>query len=66
MNVRPSLPHQGAHLPTSPPIPKDILRAIEYIKSKPQEPEPSYQQQVHPRYQQQQFQKKPFGQPFRG
>ncbi|CAB3221323.1 unnamed protein product [Arctia plantaginis] len=57
---------QGDHLPTPPPIPEAILRAIQYIQSKPQQPEPSYQQQVQPTYQQQQFQKKPIGQAFRG
>ncbi|CAB3221321.1 unnamed protein product [Arctia plantaginis] len=55
---------QGAHLPTPPPIPEEILRALRYIESQPQQPQPSYNQQVQPNFQQ--IQKKPFGQAFRG
>ena len=28
---------QGAHLPTPPPIPEEILRALEYIQAHPEE-----------------------------
>lgn len=28
---------QGAHLPTSPPIPEEILKALEYIAAHPEE-----------------------------
>ncbi|XP_075970547.1 endocuticle structural glycoprotein SgAbd-2-like [Anticarsia gemmatalis] len=56
---------EGAHLPTPPPIPEAILRALQYIESKPQQAQPVYQQQ--PAYQQQSaFQQQPFGQAFRG
>uniref|UniRef100_A0A2A4J2I4 Uncharacterized protein n=1 Tax=Heliothis virescens TaxID=7102 RepID=A0A2A4J2I4_HELVI len=47
---------QGAHLPTPPPIPEAILRALQYIESQPKQPQQNYQQQQV--YQQQQ--------PFRG
>ncbi|XP_022831584.1 larval cuticle protein LCP-17-like [Spodoptera litura] len=30
---------QGSHLPTSPPIPEAILRALEYIRAHPPPPE---------------------------
>jgi hypothetical protein len=43
---------QGAHLPTPPPIPPEILRALEYIAAHPEEneagagsePQPSFKQ----------------------
>ncbi|KAJ8732070.1 hypothetical protein PYW08_014800 [Mythimna loreyi] len=46
---------QGAHLPTPPPIPEAILRALQYIESQPKQPQP--QQQV---FQQQGFQQQGF------
>ncbi|NP_001166719.1 cuticular protein RR-1 motif 32 precursor [Bombyx mori] len=49
---------EGAHLPTPPPIPEAILRALQYIESQPQKPQQTYQPQ--PTYQPQQYQ------PFRG
>lgn len=54
---------QGAHLPTPPPIPEEIARALQYIESQPQQPQTSYQQ-IQPNFQQ--VQRKPFGQAFRG
>ncbi|XP_037978546.2 endocuticle structural glycoprotein SgAbd-2 [Plutella xylostella] len=44
---------QGAHLPTPPPIPEAIQRALQYIASQPPQP-----QQYQPA--------QPFQQPFRG
>lgn len=32
---------QGAHLPTSPPIPEAIQKALDYIASQPSTPEPA-------------------------
>lgn len=36
---------EGAHLPTSPPIPEAIARALQYIQSQPQQPQQVFQQQ---------------------
>ncbi|XP_075233476.1 endocuticle structural glycoprotein SgAbd-8-like [Lycorma delicatula] len=47
---------QGAHLPTPPPIPEAIARALEFIKSQPPQPEdgaasaPQPQFQPRPKY----------------
>ncbi|KAJ8732711.1 hypothetical protein PYW07_015310 [Mythimna separata] len=46
---------QGAHLPTPPPIPEAILRALQYIESQPKQP-----QTQQPIYQQQGFQQQAF------
>lgn len=50
---------EGAHLPTPPPTPEAILRALAYIDSRPQQPQ-------QPQYQQQAFQQQGFPQGFRG
>ncbi|CAK1553612.1 unnamed protein product [Leptosia nina] len=34
---------QGAHLPTPPPIPEAIARALQYIQSQPPQPQPAFQ-----------------------
>ncbi|XP_037947690.1 pupal cuticle protein Edg-78E-like [Teleopsis dalmanni] len=44
---------QGAHLPTPPPIPEAILKALEYIRTHPNEEEQHLQHQ-HQQHQQQQ------------
>ncbi|XP_038210330.1 endocuticle structural glycoprotein SgAbd-2-like [Zerene cesonia] len=36
---------EGAHLPTPPPIPAAIARALQYIQSQPQQPQPAFQAQ---------------------
>ncbi|CAH1644280.1 unnamed protein product [Spodoptera littoralis] len=36
---------QGAHLPTPPPIPEAIARALQYIESQPKQQQQVYQQQ---------------------
>ncbi|XP_013141188.1 PREDICTED: endocuticle structural glycoprotein SgAbd-2-like [Papilio polytes] len=36
---------EGAHLPTPPPIPEAIARALQYIQSQPQQPQQVFQQQ---------------------
>ncbi|KAH8397369.1 hypothetical protein KR222_000538, partial [Zaprionus bogoriensis] len=36
---------QGAHLPTPPPIPVEILKALEYIRTHPQYEEQTFPQQ---------------------
>nr|AER27818.1 cuticular protein RR-1 motif 32 [Antheraea yamamai] len=46
---------EGAHLPTPPPIPEAILRALQYIESRPQQPQQPQQQ-----FPQQQFPRQPF------
>ncbi|XP_059059967.1 endocuticle structural glycoprotein SgAbd-2-like [Achroia grisella] len=43
---------EGAHLPTPPPIPEAIARALQYIQSQPQQ---QYQQQQQYQPQQQQY-----------
>lgn len=44
----------GTHIPTPPPIPQAILKALDWIRTHPPAPEP--QQQFQPQQQQQQFQ----------
>ncbi|XP_047514888.1 endocuticle structural glycoprotein SgAbd-2-like [Pieris napi] len=36
---------EGAHLPTPPPIPEAIARALQYIQSQPQQPQQIFQAQ---------------------
>ncbi|CAH0699917.1 unnamed protein product [Spodoptera exigua] len=48
---------QGAHLPTPPPIPEAIARALQYIESQPKQQQQVYQQQG---FQQQGFQQQGF------
>ncbi|XP_072940530.1 endocuticle structural glycoprotein SgAbd-2-like isoform X2 [Epargyreus clarus] len=36
---------EGAHLPTPPPIPEAIARALQYIQSQPPQPQQPYSQQ---------------------
>lgn len=38
----------GAHIPTPPPIPEAILKALEYIRSQPPSPEDSQNEQPQP------------------
>uniref|UniRef100_A0A1A9WCA3 Pupal cuticle protein Edg-78E n=1 Tax=Glossina brevipalpis TaxID=37001 RepID=A0A1A9WCA3_9MUSC len=50
---------QGAHLPTPPPIPEAILKALEYIRTHPYQEEQQQQQQHQQQQQQQQQQQHP-------
>ncbi|XP_028158526.1 endocuticle structural glycoprotein SgAbd-2-like [Ostrinia furnacalis] len=36
---------EGAHIPTPPPIPEAIARALQYIESHPQQPQQAFQAQ---------------------
>uniref|UniRef100_A0A3F2Z492 Pupal cuticle protein Edg-78E n=1 Tax=Glossina pallidipes TaxID=7398 RepID=A0A3F2Z492_GLOPL len=47
---------QGAHLPTPPPIPEAILKALEYIRTHPYQEEQQQQQQQQQPQQQHQHQ----------
>lgn len=41
---------QGAHLPTPPPIPPEIQKALEYLKTLPPSPEDQAASNVQPQY----------------